>query len=79
MALKHHTAEESRQQLESLLGLALYQAESEALKDYLRQLRARYRSKNCASLKQVRDSLDRALGSQDLSAVLRDMREEEMH
>lgn len=77
MAVKHKVIEESQQQLESLIGLGIYQAESEILKDYLRDLQARY--EGCMSLKQLRQRLDRALGSRDLSAVLREMREEEMY
>lgn len=77
MALKYHIIEESQQRLESLIGLGIYHAESEGLKDYLRELQTHYEGH--LSLRELRQRLDRVLGSKDLSAVLREMREEELH
>ncbi len=77
MALKYQVLKEAQKELQSLIGLGLYQAESEALKDYLRELQSRYTGEH--DLMQLRQRLDRALGSKALSAVLRQMREEEMH
>ncbi len=77
MALKYDALREAQEELESLIGLGIYQAESETLKDYLKELQARYGKQG--DLVELRRQLDRALGNKELSAVLRKMREEEMH
>ena len=77
MALKYETLEEAREELESLIGLGLYQAEAEPIKTYLRELEARY--PGSLGIKSLRRRLDKALGSKELSQALRDMREEELH
>lgn len=77
MALKYRVVEEGQEELESLIGWGTYLAESEALTDYLRELQARYGPPG--DMKELRRKLDRALDSRELSAVLRQMRDEEMH
>lgn len=77
MALKYRVVKEAQEKLEALIGLGIYQAESEALKDYLRELQTRY--KGHLTLKELRRRLDRAFGSKELSQVIRELRQEEMH
>ncbi|MFN4218774.1 MAG: hypothetical protein ACK4HB_05805 [Candidatus Bipolaricaulia bacterium] len=77
MALKYDVLREAQEELEALIGLGIYKLESETLKDYLRELQARY--KESGNLRKLRRRLDQALGNQELSALVREMREEEMH
>ncbi len=77
MVLKYDVLKEAQEELEFLIGLGIYQAESETLRDYLRELQARYGKPG--NLRELRRKLDLALGKRELSAVLREMREEEMH
>lgn len=77
MALKYQDIKQAHADLETLLALGQYEAESEMLKDYLRELQSRYQGHT--SLKELRQRMDEALGSQELSEVLRQMREEETH
>lgn len=76
MSVSKHI-KEAQAELESLLGWARYQAESEVLKDYLRELRSRYPGE--PDVEGLRRRLDRALGSRGLSELVRELREEEMH
>ena len=77
MAVDKNALQEAQAELEALLGWARYRAESEVLKDYLRELRSRYPGET--DVENLRQRLDRALGPKGLSELLREMREEEMH
>jgi len=77
MALKYSVLKGAQEELEALIGLGIYRAESEILKDYLRELQARYKGQ--VNLKELRRQLDQALGPKELSQVIRELRQEEMH
>jgi len=56
-----------------LAAIGLYKTESEWMKKGLRQLR----SGRFKEAKEIKEILDKALGSEELSSVIRRMREEE--
>ncbi|MCS6902868.1 MAG: hypothetical protein NZO41_01125 [Candidatus Bipolaricaulota bacterium] len=77
MALKSDALKETQEELETLIGLGIYKLESEIFKDCLRELQAQYRKPS--NLRKLRRRLDQALGHHELSALVREMRDEEMH
>lgn len=77
MAVKYKPQKQSQQKLESLLALGMYQAEAQALKDYLRQIQAEYSGP--VDLQHLRKRLAQKLGKKSLSDMVKKMREEEMH
>lgn len=56
-----------------LVAIGLYKTESEAMKNSMRRLR----SGSIKSAKEIRNMLDRVLGEEELSSIIKRMREEE--
>jgi len=57
-----------------LAAIGLYKAESEWMKKSIRQLRLG----RVKEAKEIKETLDKALGKEELSSVIRRMREEEL-
>ena len=72
METRYDTLRTEKEKLQSLLGLSQYQEESEPLRDYLKELQSRYKTR--ISLQELRKRLDQALGDKELSQALRDVR-----